>query len=525
LHDHWLQGVPSFAPELRFNDERLASILKRIGLPVSTPASDSEPVFAATSADHTEAATSVLGGQDPSIAVMPFADMSPERDQEYFCDGVAEEIINELTGIDGLRVIARTSAFSFKGKSEDIRKIGSELGVGSVLEGSVRKAGDRVRITAQLIDVSDGSHIWSEKYDRVLEDVFAIQDEIAAAIADKLRVELGKHDVAAGPKRVDPEAHDLYLRGRHLLRRGLFTILEDETRVNKAIEFFERSAEIDPTYAAPHAGLSDVYNALCRWIKPEGNCERAKKEAALALELDDESVESHVAMGRVALAVDLDWEKAETEVLRALELGPGSALAHHGAVLFYTWSADFDRALAHADSLLDLNPLDYDSHLVAAFATTVSRRDYAKCVEMAEAALELFPGDEYFEGIRRWAKVVMGIDADAAAEEYAKEWPTVPGSGVLLAMVGRVEEARRVIEAQEAREHEGTRYAMARIHAALGEKDRALDLLELTWEEEPRIFLQLNSDPELDCLRGEQRFKDLIERSGVPMGDLAYLSE
>jgi serine/threonine-protein kinase len=525
-HDHWLQGVPSFTPELRFNDPRLAAILERIGLPAGSSPPGADPglgVPASGTASPGQAPSPDT--KDASIAVMPFADMSPERDQEYLCDGVAEEIINELTSIEGLRVIARTSAFSFKGKNEDIREIGRKLNVSSVLEGSVRKAGERIRITAQLIDIADGSHVWSEKYDRVLEDVFAIQDDIAATIADKLRVELSGEVAAPEPRKVDPEAHDLYLRGRHILRRGLFTILEDKTRVNKAIEFFERAVEADPTYAAPHAGLSDVYNALCRWIKPEGNCERAKREAVLALALDDESVEAHVAMGRVALAVDLDWEKAEAEVLRALELGPGSALAHHGAVLFYTWSADFDRALAHAESLLEIDPLDYDSHLVAAFATAVSRRNYAKCIEMADDALELFPGDEYFEAIQRWAKVHVGIDVEATAEEYAKKWPTVPGSGVVLAMVGRVDEARRVIEAQAGKEHEGTRYAMARIHAALGEKERALDLLEETWEEEPRIFLQLNSDPELDCLRGEQRFKDLLKRSGVPMGDLAYLSE
>jgi serine/threonine-protein kinase len=518
-HDHWLQGVPSFAPQLRFNDPRLAAILERIGLPVASPAS------AAGSGPQGMAPATDPDRHDASIAVMAFADMSAERDQEYFCDGVAEEIINELTGIEGLRVIARTSAFSFKGKNEDIREIGGKLSVSSILEGSVRKAGDRVRITAQLIDVADGSHIWSEKYDRVLEDVFAVQDEIAAAIADKLRVELGEQGAATGPRKVNPEAHDLFLRGRHLMRRGLFTILEDQTRVDRALELFERAAEVDPTYAAPHAGLAEVYGALCKWVKPDGNCEKAKQEAVLALALDDESVEAHVAMGRVALAVDLDWGTAEAEVVRALELGPGSAVAHKGATMFYTWAANFDRALELADTLVDLDPLDYDTHLIATFAMVVSRKSYARCIELSETALELFPGDKYFESIRLWSKVVLGIDTEETARAYAKKWPNDAGSGVLCAMAGLNDEAHQLIELQAGKEHGGTRYAMARIYAALGEKDRALDLLEQTWEEEPRIFLQLNSDPELDCLRGEQRFKDLVKRSGVPMGDLAYLSE
>jgi len=465
--------------------------------------------------------------QAPSIAVMPFADMSPDNDQEYFCDGMSEEIINELTGVNGLRVIARTSAFSFKDKSEDIREIGRKLDVSSILEGSVRKAGDRVRITAQLIDVGDGSHVWSERYDRVLEDVFAIQDEIASAIVKRLRIELNdsEQERLAEARQVNPEAHELYLRGRHVLNRGLYTMLEDPVRVEKAIGFFRGAIKVDPDYALPYAGLTDIYSALCRWIKPEGNCEKAKEAAVKALELDDACVEAHVAMGRVALTVDLNWDRARAEHLRALELNPGSVPALRGAAIYLGWAADYELAVEYILKALHLDPLDYDTHLIATFTTGTSRRRYDEAATLCEAALDLFPGDEKFEECLLWYRVCMGNTVEESVDELLRRWPAEPSSGVVAAMTGRRDEALKVIELVDTRNHEGIPYAKARVYAALGEKDVAMELLEKTWDEEPRILLQLNSDSELDVLRGEQRFKDLLERSGIPMGELAHLSE
>ena len=463
----------------------------------------------------------------PSIAVMPFADMSPNGDQEYFCDGMSEEIINELTGVSGLRVIARTSAFSFKGKSEDIREIGRKLGVSSILEGSVRKAGDRVRITAQLINIGDGSHVWSERYDRVLEDVFAIQDEIASAIVERLRVELtdSEQDRLAEAKQVNAEAHDLYLRGRHVLNRGLMTLLDDPVRVERSLGFLQKATEVDPDYALPYAGLADIYSALCRWIKPDGNCQKAREAAAKALELDDACVEAHVAMGRVALTADLDWDRARREHLRALELNPRSASALWGAALYFGWAADFELAIDHAMEVLPLDPLDYGTHLVGIFTVGSSRRRYAEAVTLCEAALELFPGDGDFERYLLWYRVWSGTDVEKSVEDLVRRWPGSVSAGATAAMAGRRDDALRAIELLDAKKHEGIPYAKACIYAALDEKDRALELLEKTWDEEPRVLLQLNSDPELDVLRGEQRFKDLVERSGIPMGELAYLSE
>jgi len=466
-------------------------------------------------------------GATPSIAVMPFADMSPGGDQEYFCDGMSEEVINELTGVSGLRVIARTSAFAFKGKDEDIREIGRKLDVTSILEGSVRKAGDRVRITAQLINVADGSHVWSERYDRVLEDVFAIQDEIASAIVGRLRGELtaSEQERLGEARRVNPEAHDLYLRGRHVLNRGLMTMLTAPDRVSKSIEYFQRAIEVDPDYAPPYAGQANIYSTLCRWVKPDHNCEKARETAARALELDDSSVMAHVAMGRVLLTTEFDWKRAEAEQLHALELDPGSAEAQRGAALHFGWAGEFERAIEHIRRALVLDPLDFDTHMMAVFCTRVSRGSHEEPTEVTRAALELFPGEPFFEGNILWLNVLYGIDEEASADEMFRRWPDHTQSGVSCAMAGRRDDALRVIEAQDELNEEGRHYEKARIYAALGEKDEALRLLEKCWDETPRILLQLNSDPELDVLRGEQRFKDLVERSGIPMGELAHLSE
>ena len=527
-HDHWLPATRVNPPGMRFEDPRLASILSKAG---RNPPVESRDQTRNDPRLSMPAPAPVVGVADtrqaPSIAVLPFADMSPDGDQEYFCDGMAEEIINELTGVGGLRVIARTSAFSFKDKSEDIREIGRKLDVTSILEGSVRKAGDRIRITAQLINITDGSHVWSERYDRVLEDVFAVQDEIAAAIVEKLRVAMttGEEDRLAETRKVAPEAHELYLRGRHVLNRGLMTLLYDRKRVDRAIEFFTRATEADPDYAPPYAGLADIYSALCRWITPVGNCEKARQFAVKATELDDGLVEAHVAMGRVLLTTEFDWEGARHEHVRALELNPGSAPAHRAAALYYGWAGEFTQAIVHARRALDLDPLDYGTHLVVMFTVGISRTHRTEAIDFADAAVELFPDDQFFEGSALWHRVAAGVDVEASADEFVRRWPDHEVAGVICAMTGRADEARKVIARLEEKGDEGLHYDKARTYAALGEKEKALSLLERCWEETPRILLQLNSDPELDFLRGEQRFKDLLERSGIPMGELAYLSE
>jgi tetratricopeptide (TPR) repeat protein len=303
------------------------------------------------------------------------------------------------------------------------------------------------------------------------------------------------------------------------------TLLYDRKRVDRAIEFFTRATEVDSDYAPPYAGLADVYSALCRWKAPAGNCEKARQTALKATRLDDGLVEAHVAMGRVLLTTEFDWEGARFEHVRALELNPGSAPAHRAAALYYGWAGEFTQAMVHAERALDLDPLDYGTHLVAMFTVGIARTHRTEAIDVADTALELFPDDQFFEGSALWHRVLAGVDVEESADEFVRRWPDHEVAGVICAMTGRADEARKVIARLEKKGDEGIHYDKARIYAALGEKNEALRLLEKTLDETPRILLQLNSDAELDFLRGEQRFKDLVERSGIPMGELAHLSE
>ena len=290
-----------------------------------------------------------------SVAVLPFTNMSADPEQEYFCDGMAEEIINALTQVEGLRVVARTSAFSFKGKNVNVREIGRELDVESVLEGSVRKAGNRLRITAQLINVADGYHLWSERFDRDLADVFAIQDEIALTIVDKLEVKLRGKEKATLVKRhtADPEAYNLYLKGR-----SSFQMLTEEG-FSKSRDYLEGAAAKDPDFALPLAGLSNIYHARSYWgkMRPHDAYPKARLYARQALDKDGSLGEAYAASGNVRTFYDWDWPGAERDFQKALELNPNSPDIHQGYSFFLTVTARHDEAVTEATKARELDPL------------------------------------------------------------------------------------------------------------------------------------------------------------------------
>lgn len=264
--------------------------------------------------------------QQPSIAVLPFANMSAEKENEYFSDGLAEEILNLLAKIPNLKMIARTSSFSFRGKEQDIRKIAETLGVSHVLEGSVRRAGNRLRVTAQLIHAADGAHLWSERYDRDMTDVFAIQDEIGQAISEALQVRL-----APRTKAVNAEAYQLYLKGRYYRARLTAEGLA------KAKEYFEQALAIDPNYASAYSGLAAYYAALAGiGAAPTGEvAPLAKSAAQKALALDPANPEAHSVLANVAGTLDYDWKLAETHFRKAMATAPISPLVRYRYAMYY----------------------------------------------------------------------------------------------------------------------------------------------------------------------------------------------
>jgi len=322
----------------------------------------------------------------PSIAVLPFVDMSPQKDQEYFCDGMAETLINALTHISELHVVARTSAFSFKGVNLDVREIGRRLNVKTVLEGSVQKAGDRIRITAQLINIIDGYHLWSEKYDRDMEDIFDIQDEISLAIVDNLKVKLlGKEKASLVKRRTDDvEAYNLYLKGIYFVR--LFTTEGYE----KATEYFERSLQNDPNYALAYYGLSAVSYVKSFWgnLPPKEAYPKASIYAEKALEIDTTLAEAHAALGFINMFYDWNWEAAERELKHALQLNPNSASVHHYYSWFLTFTRKHEQAVAEMKRAQQLDPLSNSTNahigltLFMAGQTDESIEELRKSIEM-----------------------------------------------------------------------------------------------------------------------------------------------
>src|ERR1700693_4871519 len=281
-----------------------------------------------------KARTRSAGASSPqlaSIAVLPFADLSPDRDQEDFCDGMTEEIIDALAKVNGFRVVARTSSFAFKGKQQDIREIGKKLNVATVLEGSVRKDGNRLRVTAQLNSVADGYHLWSETYERELKDVFTVQDEISRAIVGTLQLKLANSGRQPRPPSANVEAYDLYLQGRYHWSRWRSEGAE------RAIEYFQQAIQKDPNYAAAYSGLADSYAWLGFFgaLPPNEAMPKARQAALKALALDDTLAVAHTSLGYVKSLHEFDWPGAEREFKRALQLHSGDSEAHFGYGITY----------------------------------------------------------------------------------------------------------------------------------------------------------------------------------------------
>jgi len=430
----------------------------------------------------------------PGIAVLPFVNMSADPEQEYFCDGLAEEIITALSRISGLRVAARTSAFAFKGRDADVREIGRQLGVGAVLEGSVRRSGDRLRVTAQLIEAAGGFHLWSERFDRRLDDVFAIQDEIALAIVDRLKVTLGAGERSRVVRRSTEsrEALQAYLKGRfffHRRRSGDF---------ERAIAEFEEAIARDPGFAAPHVALAGAFAGLGLWgfLPPGQALARAEPAVRRALELDPEFAEAHLQLGFLRLLfVDGGAEAAERHFLRAFELGVDDALGHAWYAMHLAHTGQPEVARVEALRACELDPLNPMTRTAAA-AVLIMLGDVDGAAGLLERALELDPDQPV-------AHLWLGVCASARGRHAeaitllrrAQETglPTVlPMVAAAEARAGRVAEARATLAQAEA--VAAQRYLpagfLASAHAALGDLDRAEALLRQGLDaHEPTLIL------------------------------------
>jgi len=456
----------------------------------------------------------------PSIAVLPFANLSADPEQEYFCDGMADEIINGLTHIEGLRVVARTSTFAFKGKHEDIREIGRKLNVETLLEGSARKAGNRLRITAQLINVADGYHLWSEKFDREMKDVFSIQDEISLAIVDKLKVKLLGEEKAKIVKRYteDPDAYNLYLKGVYFVNKM------SEEGTQRGLEYFQKSIEKDPNFALAYLGIASTYATIgnLSLLPPKQIFPKAREVLEKAREIDSTLYEAHSISAIIAFWYDWNWKNAENEFRKALAHNPGHAHAHAWYAWYLVAMGRFDEAIIEVKIAQDLDPL---LPLFYAYATGIYAYSgrFEEALEQFHKAIELDPnlGLAYFHVGTAYMiqqKHREALTSFQKSIEYTTGLGWAESSlGSIYCMQGERDRATQILN--ELLSQKKQRYIssllIANLYNQLGEKDKVFDWLEEAYEERDILMPLINILRLFDNLSDDPRFVTLLKNVGL----------
>ena len=490
-----------------------AKTLKNVGTPVE--------LYKVTLPWQEERMPSTAQLDRKRIAVLPFANISPNPSDEYFSDGMTEELIATLSRIKSLGVIARTSIIRYKGLTKPVVEIGRELNVGTVLEGSVRVAGKKLRITAQLIDAGTEEHIWSETYDRDLEDALTIQSEIAKRIARALRVRVLQSETLRLEKKATgiPEAYSLYLKGRHSLNTRTEKGLKD------AIQKFESSIKRDPKFALAYTGLADAYSILAsyslEYVPPKEGFPKAKTAAEKALSLDDHLAEAHASLGLVKFYYEWDWNGAEAEFKKALELNPGYAQAHQYYADFVKSFGRFDEALGEMKKALTLDPLSYSINTGIGHVLYLSRQ-YDLAIDQYRKVVE---SDPSFVPARLWfgrpyLQKGMFKEAIEQVEEAVKLSHETTVSLATLAQAfaaaGRIADAKKLLDKLLTRgtEQYVPSYWIALVYTSMGNKDEAMKYLERAFLERSSWLVWANVEPRFDSLRSDARFASLLARIG-----------
>ncbi len=458
---------------------------------------------------HPNVSPAVSSSLEKSIAVLPFVDLSQAKDQEYFCDGISEEILDALAKVEGLRVVARTSSFSFKGKNADVSEI---LNVQNVLEGSLRREGNRIRITAQLINARNGFHIWSDTFERELQGVFAVQDEITRSIVDALKIKLAIAPAVRTPE--STEAYDLYLKGLYYSNKS------DEENLRKSLSFFQQALDKDPNFARAWTGIAKAWEQLAdAYVRPLEAYPKVKEAASKALALDDEDAEAHSYLGEAKLLIDRDVAGAEDEIKRALQLDRNSATAH----FFMSWlkltqgdCGEGAKQIQEAEKLDPLSPMIIDS--AAERYVAADRLDDA--ISAGKRVLQVDPNYIYFDSTLADAYREKGDLQEAVAlYEKAQTLTHFPSAGLAIAYakMGRLEDARRVLNQriEKSRQQYVAADSIAAVYVALGDKEEAFRWLERAFDEHSAPMFYLACHPQFRSLRSDPRFADLLRRMGV----------
>jgi serine/threonine protein kinase len=454
----------------------------------------------------------------PSIAVLPFANLSADPENEYFSDGMSEEIINALTKVNGLHVVARTSSFAFKGKNEDIREIGRKLHVEHVLEGSVRKAGNRLRITAQLIKIADGYHLWSERFDRAMDDIFAIQDEISLSIVDKLKVTLLEDEKGALAKRSTEnlEAYNLYLQGRYSLNKTT----RESCRI--AIERFQEAISLSPDYAQAYAGMAIAYYFLgwMDYLPPKDVYPKARAFAQKAIEIDPTTADAHAVLATVKSFYDWDWEGAGNAFRRAIELNPNNVLARTQYAFHLICLGRMNESLAEMTTAHSLDPL-LDPVTWGVLLLRMGRLEEAR--DRFQKSIESEPERAHALWMLGHVDVLQGRYEEGLSQ--IQKALALSGNNVIIlaglgwsnAVAGERDEAMRVLEElrEQSRREYIPPYCSAKIYSALGENDLAFEWLEKAYEEHDTSLAAVLNDESLIGLHQDPRFDKLLKRMNL----------
>ncbi len=466
-------------------------------------------------------AVAPIPSDKPSIAVLPFDDLSPLKDQEYRCDGLAATLISKLSQIENLYVPARTFAFSFKGKEKNYQEIGEKLNVKFVLEASIQKSGEELRIATQIIKTSDGSVIWGRLYTDEETDIFDIQDQIAQEIVDNLKIELVGREKEGFTKRYtdNSDAYNLYLQGRYFYEK------RTKENMKKSLESFEKAIEIDPGYALAYTGISECYfTGAGDYLEVSSKVayERAKEAAKRALAIDDSLAEAHDCLAVVLFEFDWDWSGSERESKRAIELNPNFMYAHIGYSMFLQTQGRHEEGIIHAKCACEIEPLSWSARLILGFAYFFAR-DYDQAIQQYHLALNLYPnyirahywlGRAYVQK-RMFEEAVTEFNAAIDISNGAPKY--VAALGYVYAAEGKRMEAEEILEKLNVLSQNTivSSLSLAMIYAALGDKEQALDQIEMGIEEREEKVAYIKVDPAFDSLHSEPRFTEILKKIGL----------
>jgi TolB-like protein/Flp pilus assembly protein TadD len=472
---------------------------------------------AALPASVPTAASASAPASDNSIAVLPFVDMSQSKDQEYFSDGLSEELLNLLAQVPQIRVIARTSSFAFKGKEVGVADIAKALNVANVLEGSVRKSGDTLRITAQLIRTADSSHLWSETYDRQLTDVFKVQDEIAAAVVAQLKVKLLPAQQVTNPRRTaNTEAYNEYLLGNQYFNRN------SQDGYHLAVAAYRKAVALDPEYAAAYAGLgfAEIYAADYAGSLDENMAtkERGRAAAERAIALAPDLADGYSARGWIRTSITWDWSGGQADFEKALALEPGNALAHRRLGLLWQGLGRFPESIEETRKAIELDPLSASnwSNLGASFS--MNPKQYREAREAFDRSLALNPESNFaraglttLELLEGHAQEALDVSRNAGDEVWRL-------TGVAMAehTLGHARESQQALDTLIGKYAHDSAYQVADIYAWRGEKDKAFEWLERAYVQRDGGLSTINADPAVRSLLDDPRYAALLKKLGLP---------